>query len=179
MIDELKSKGSTIIPVGGETIAMKGQKAKAKSKPAGSTSPSQWALNLFHQALAAGNAAMEELIASKTVAPMVVEQHTNVLDDDSPVEEQWVVAGGPCGFAWINIKLVDATSRKFISQLKKAGKAGSTPDFDWTKDSYAGGYSWYCHEGGQSMAYKVAYAGAVSKVLGDAGVCAMAQSRMD
>ncbi len=184
MLSELGDTGKTTIPIGDIPLVMSGGKATRKSTPSGSTSPSKWALDLFHKALQAGSTAMQELVDSKQVRPMVVQEHENMMDDDSPVKQQWVVAGGPCGFAWVNVSLKDPVSRKFINQLKKAGKAGDRgsdlhKSFDWQKDSYAGGYSWYCSEGGQSIAYKIAYAGAVSKVLGDAGVAAWAQSRMD
>lgn len=34
-------------------------------------------------------------------APMVVAQHTDQLDDSSPVKQSWYVSEGACGFGWV------------------------------------------------------------------------------
>lgn len=100
--------------------------------------------------------------------PMVVQQHTNMLDDSSPVKKQWYVSDGVCGFAWINIK--PATSQ-FVRFLKSVG-IGS-------KDSYYGGWTIWVHEGNQSYEKKMAYARAYAKALQDAGINAYASGRLD
>ena len=79
---------------------------------------------LYKQAQAAGYQAVKGL----QVAPMIVQQHANLLDDRSPVTQQWVVEGGPCGFAWISIRPGNCA---FANWLKK-NQLGKT-------DSYAGG----------------------------------------
>jgi hypothetical protein len=110
------------------------------------------------------------LLAGKTVGvqPMVVQQHASPFDDNSPVEKEWIVEGGPCGFAWVNIK--PGTSA-FAKYLKETGKARS--------DSYYGGVTVWVGAFGQSMTRKEAYARAYAGVLQTAGYKAYANSRMD
>jgi hypothetical protein len=140
-----------------------------------------WALDLIKQAEAAGEKAMQELIDSNKVAPMVVQQHADPMDDNSRVTEQWVVPGGPCGFASIRVKCTNGPSRKFINQLKKAGLAGGENSFkEWSKSSYYGGFmKSFTMIGGQSLAYKTAYANAYAEVLEKAGVNVWVWTRMD
>ena len=45
------------------------------------------AKSIYHKALQAGQDAMKNC----TPTPMVVQQHTDMLDDNSPVEKQWYV----------------------------------------------------------------------------------------
>lgn len=80
----------------------------------------------------------------------------------------WVVEGGPCGFAWINVKPAYSAVAK---ELVKRGLA--------RKDSYYGGVTVWVGDYGQSMARKSAYARAFADVLKAAGVRAYAASRMD
>jgi len=160
-----------------------GAVVKSKARPS-KTTAGTWASKLIKQAEAAGELAMQELIASNKVTPMVVQQHADVMDDDSPVTEQWVVEGGPCGFASIRVKCVNGPSRKFINQLKKAGLAGgdrySGYHTEWSKSDYYGGYmKSFTLIGGQSLAYKSAYAYAYARVLEDAGIDTWVWTRMD
>jgi hypothetical protein len=124
---------------------------------------------------------MQELIDSNKVKPMVVQQHAEVMNDSSPVTEQWVVQGGPCGFASIRVKCTNGPSRKFINQLKKNGLAGDRNTFkEWSKSDYYGGYmKSFTMIGGQSLAYKEAYAYAYAGVLDEAGINTWVWSRMD
>ena len=144
-----------------------GAVVKNKKKRSKVKKSSSWAMDLCSKAEEAGQKAMDELIASNSVPAMVVQQHANVLDDSSEVTEQWVVPGGPCGFAAIRVKCTNGPSRKFINQLKKAGLAGDQNCFkDWSKSDYYGGYmKSFTLIGGQSLAYKTAYANAYAKVL--------------
>ncbi len=123
------------------------------------------------------------LVALKkcTPVPMIVQEHSNILNDKSPVKQEWHVSGGVCGFAWINVKCKDQVSRRFINQLKKIGKASNDRDARtlWNKDSYYGGYTMWVNEGGQSMQRKEAYAHAFAGVLAEAGIYCHAMSRMD
>ena len=156
-------------------------KAVLESKKKHNSNGSSWALDLIAKAEAAGQEAMQELIDSKKVMPMVVQQHENVMDDSSPVAEQWVVAGGPCGFAAIRVKCTNGPSRKFINQLKKAGLAGDINSHcEWHKSDYYGGFmKSFTLIGGQSLAYKEAYAHAYAEVLDAEGINTWVWSRMD
>lgn len=151
-----------------------GAVVKSKKK-----SNSSWAIDLLDKAHEAGQIALEEI--KPKVLPMVVEQHVNQLDDNSPVERQWVVEGGPCGFAWVRVKCTNGPSRKFIAELKKKGLAGDQNSFkDWQKSDYYGGFLYsFTRVGGQSLAYKTAYGGAFARVLLDVGIDAHMFSRMD
>lgn len=101
--------------------------------------------------------------------PMVVQQHASPLDDTSPVNQQWYVGEGACGFAWI--KIGDAR-QPFCRWLKKTGKV--------RERSYGGGYSIWVGEFGQSIARKEAYAQAFAEVLRQGGIQRVyAQSRLD
>jgi fermentation-respiration switch protein FrsA (DUF1100 family) len=119
---------------------------------------------LYDRARAAGY----EAVAQLNVAPMVVQKHTDPLNDNSPVVQSWVVEGGPCGFAWVNIKPGNCS---FANWLKKNKLARS--------DSYYGGVTVWVSEFGQSMARKEAFAYAFAKVISEAGIRAYASSRMD
>jgi hypothetical protein len=140
-----------------------------------------WALDLIKKAEAAGEEAMRALIDSKKVKPMVVQQHENMLDDNSPVKESWVVQGGPCGFASIRVKCTNGPSRKFINELKKAGLAGGQNSHkEWSKSDYYGGFmKSFTLIGGQSLAYKEAYAYAYAGVLNEADINTWVWTRMD
>ena len=124
---------------------------------------------------------MQELIDSNKVKPMVVAQHANPMDDSSEVTDSWIVPGGPCGFASIRVKCTNGPSRKFINQLKKAGLAGGENSFkEWSKSSYYGGFmKSFTLIGGQSLAYKTAYANAYAGVLEEAGINTWVWTRMD
>lgn len=178
MIGDLKSKGETTL--NGKSLTIK-KNGKPSSKPASSKKKSSWALDLIKKAEAAGDEALQELIDSKKVAPMVVRQHEKPMDDNSPVTDQWVVPGGPCGFASIRVMCKNGPSRKFINQLKKAGLAGDRNSFkEWSKSDYYGGYmKSFSNVGNQSLAYKEAYGGAYLGVLADAGIDTWLWTRMD
>lgn len=210
MIGDLKSKGDHTLPAGKKFTDKHGDESnficskKALRETAnklweqsGRVNPmsvgavvkaksngSSWALDLIKQAETAGEESMKELIDSKAVVPMIVQQHENVADDNSPVQEQWVVEGGCCGFASIRVKCVNGPSRKFINQLKKAGLAGgdrySGYNTEWSKSDYYGGFmKSFSGIGGQSLAYKEAYAYAYEGVLAKAGINTWVWTRMD
>ena len=171
IIGDLKTKGKATAPDGEVFVSKNGRDKTSTS--------SNWATDLIKKATEAGEKAMEAIIDK--VAPMIVEKHVNMLDDNSPVEQAWVVPGGPCGFAFVRVKCTNGPSRKFINQLKKKGLAGGQNSFkDWTKSDYYGGFiKSFVLEGGQSLAYKEAYAGAFAKVLEEAGINVWVYSRMD
>jgi hypothetical protein len=107
-------------------------------------------------------------MTNATIVPMVVGTPTTPLgsdiDESKPV---YVVEGGPCGFAWVNIRPARGT---FVSWLKKNKIGGK---------AYEGGYNIWVHEGGQSLARKEAFGRAFAKVLKSYGVSAYCSSRMD
>ena len=120
---------------------------------------------LYDTAMSAGRQAAT---LSRPV-PMIVGTETalfsGVMDYSKPVE---VVSDGVCGFAWINIK--PATSA-FAKWLKAKGYA--------RPDSYYGGVTIWISDYNQSMTRKEAHAGAMAKVLFQAGYKAHSNSRMD
>lgn len=99
--------------------------------------------------------------------PMVVTQHEDMLDDRSPIKQQWFVADGACGFAWI---VVRPGGSPFANWLKKNELASK---------HYYGGVSIWVREGNQSIQKKEAYAEAFANMLREAGVDANADSRLD
>jgi len=172
IIDALKSNGKATLPNGEELVSKSGGNGGGQVK--------DWSLALSEKAHKAGLAAMQELIDSGKVVPMLVVEHENMLDDNSPAKRAWKVDGGPCGYASLHIKLNSPKNRQFIAGLKKAGAAGPQNSFKlWTKDNYRQGYSTFVHEGGQSLAYKEAYAYGYAKALGEEGVTVYVHSNLD
>lgn len=124
--------------------------------------------DLWCEADAAGKAAAAALYDSGQLQPMVVQQHANMMDDQSPVVKSYYVPEGPCGFAWV---VVRPGNHSFALWCKKHQKA---------RPNYGGGMmvKWV-HEYGQSMQLKEAYARAFAEVLRGAGINAYSSSRMD
>ena len=102
------------------------------------------------------------------VVPMIVEQHENILDDNSPVKKQWVVDDGVCGFASVTIRPGNCT---FANWLKKMGYAKI--------NHYSGGVYIWISEYNQSMTRKEAHAIAMCDVFRKYGINANWDSRMD
>ena len=119
------------------------------------------AQEIYTQARAAGLLAAQ----SAQVAPMIVQQHANMLDDSSPVTRSYFVADGVCGFASVVVRNI-----KFANQLKKMGLG---------RKNYGGGYALSVQDFNQSLTRKEAYAHAFAKVLNDNGITAYTDSRMD
>ena len=105
--------------------------------------------------------------SSSVPTPMVVQQHSNVMNDNSPVVQQWNVPDGVCGFAWV---VVRPANSPFANWLKKNNLA---------RAHYRGGVSVWVGEFNQSMTRKEAYAAAFAQVLHKAGLNAHSDSRMD
>jgi hypothetical protein len=105
--------------------------------------------------------------AAAATTPMVVSQHANPLDENSPVKQEWVVPDGPCGFAWVTIKPATSAFAKWVKQYRRA-RAGMY-----------GGIEHSIWEFGQSYQRKVAYARAFANVLTDAGFTAYTGDRLD
>lgn len=125
--------------------------------------PKQDHEKLYKDAYQAGVEAANKV----NIAPMVVQQRFNPLDDNSPIKEQYIVPDGPCGFA--NLRIKGNTS--FGRWAKKESIA---------KKSYSGGLVIYIHDYGQSLARKEAHAYAMAEYLRNNGVeGTYAESRMD
>ena len=122
---------------------------------------------LFRMADEAGD--LESRLSKPT--PMVVSEHENPFDDNSPVNQSWYVSEGVCGFAWVVFK---PATHSFVKWMKEQGHAGP---------NYGGGYSVWVRGYGQSMQRKEAYARAFAEVLRQAfdekKLRIYAQSRMD
>ena len=121
----------------------------------------------FQQSYDAAHAAGMQAGQTVGVTPMVVQQHANMANDNSPVVQQWVVDEGVCGFAWVVIR--PATS-SFARWLKKNNLGDK---------HYYGGIAVWVREFGQSMTRKEAYAQEFATVLRSRGFDAHAESRMD
>jgi len=120
-------------------------------------------LKIYDEARSAGLAAA----AKHTPIPMVVQQHENMLDDNSPVVYREVVNDGVCGFAWVIVKPANSVFAKVMKE-SNLGK----------NDVYGGIYVWVS-DFNQSMSKKETYAYAFADVLKKYGINAYAQSRMD
>ena len=102
----------------------------------------------FASIVAEADAAGKAAVAKLNVVPMVVGQHANQMDDNSPVVKQWFVADG------VHIK---PANKPFAKYLVDFGPA--------KKDSYNGGIYIWIGDYGQSMQKKEAYARAYADVI--------------
>jgi hypothetical protein len=103
--------------------------------------------------------------AAAQVQPMIIQQHKNMLDDNSPVVKQYFVSDGVCGFASVVVRNI-----KFANQLKKLGIG---------RKNYGTGWNISVSDFNQSLQRKEAYAYAFAGVLRAAGIDATVDSRMD
>lgn len=141
------------------------------------------AKEIINDAIKAGRKAGQE----HNPTPMVVEMHTDQLDDSSPVEQSWNVPDGVCGFAWVIIRCKSSMNRSFINALKKAGLVWTDPytygpEAKGTilkRDSYYGGYCYWVSDFNQSMERKEKFAHAFSEVLEKYGIESTPISRLD
>lgn len=118
---------------------------------------------IWAEALAAGREAGERHLPRA----MVLEMHSKILDDTSPVVERYVVPQGICGFAWVRISPATCS---FARWLKKNEQCGI---------GYYGGLEYHVREYGQSFEKKLAAAEAIAGVLITHGISAHADSRLD
>ena len=110
-----------------------------------------------------------------TPVPMVVVEHSNMLDDSSPIKKIYEpVMDGVCGFAWINIRPASKQGLRDCAFVKwlRARKIGSY-------DDYSKCWSIRISDYNQSMTRKDAHAHAMAEVLYAHGIDAYACSRMD
>ena len=125
---------------------------------------------IWDEAVKKGYAAVE--VAK--VVPMVVQEHQNMLNDNSPVVKSWNVEGGCCGFAWISIRPASKAGRNdcpFVKWLRTKGIGRF--------DDYEKSWSIWVSDFGQSMQRKETYADMVAAVLQENGIRAYSHSRMD
>jgi hypothetical protein len=143
---------------------------------------------LLNEARIAGIQAVQQA----QIEPMVVSQHADLLNDNSPAVRRYFVADGPCGFAWIKIptrrarptdKGYNATLNvQFANWLKAQGKVQGRRNDEMLfpeRTSYTGGVDIWVSGFGQSVQKKEAYAAAFAGVLNAAGITAYADSRLD
>ena len=100
--------------------------------------------------------------------PMVIEEHSNPLDDSSPVIKQWVEPLGVCGFASI---IVHPGNSSFAVWAKNNCNA--------TRNYYGGMTIKRVYEYGQSLELKTAYAEGFAATLRKYGIKAYVDSRID
>jgi len=123
---------------------------------------------LWDAAKSAGLEAGDNVIPT----PMVVSEHVNPLNDNSPVKNSYYVSEGACGFAWVNFKMKSGLNRQFGRWLIKNNHA--------RKDDYQGGVTIWISEHGQSIERKSAHARALASYLNNNGIKdAFPYSRMD
>jgi len=109
---------------------------------------------LVRKAMQAGSEALQ----MATPTPVLVVEHRNPLDDNSPVVQSWPVTEGACGFAWI--KIGPATTKFSRWLMKNADHLGLR-----VGNAYYGGLQISVRGGGQSIERKEAYAQAFADVL--------------
>jgi hypothetical protein len=121
---------------------------------------------LHNEAHDAGMAAVRNTYC----VPMIVQQHADPLNDNSPVVYQEQVDDGVCGFAWISFPGNDTH-----------GRWAKGKRFAWgsCREGYPKGLQISVSLFNQSMQKKEAYAVAYAKYLRDRGVKAHADSCLD
>ncbi len=102
-----------------------------------------------------------------TPVPMVVQEHSNMADDSSPVAQEWHVPDGVCGFASVHL----SNGRDSFAHWAKK-HAGFSKD-------YHKGLSFWVSDFGQSMERKAKFASTVARILRENGIEAYSTSRMD
>ncbi len=104
----------------------------------------------WDKAVAAGRQAAEDC----SPTPMIVQEHANPLDDNSPVVRQYApVMGGVCGFAGLRVRPGNSSFARWLVKHQDAHK------------SYYGGVETSIFDYNQSMERKSAHASAMAKVL--------------
>lgn len=128
----------------------------------------------WNEAVAAGHAAVAAAVKAKEIQAMVVSQHKDALDDNSPVVQSWYVEDGPCGFAWVSVHPGNCSFANWAKKQKKPGR-----DCPLFSKAYYGGVQHWVHDYGQSIQKKELFAGAAAEVLRKYGINASSGSRLD
>jgi hypothetical protein len=123
---------------------------------------------LWDKAHEAGNAAVEMTIP----VPMVVQQHANQMDDNSPIVKEYLVPTGVCGFAWVVVRPGTGSFARWARKTRRGDTA------------YGGGTALKARPNlsgvsVQSLELNRSYCAAFAQILGDAGVPAHMESRID
>lgn len=122
-------------------------------------------IKIYAEAQEAGRKAANDC----SPAVMVVEEHSDPLDDSSPVVKSYTVPQGMCGFAWVRVRPANC---RFANWLKALDLART--------DTYAGGVVIWISDHGQSYERKRAHAKEMAKVLREKlGVKASHEARLD
>lgn len=104
---------------------------------------------------------------AKVPTPMLVGSAIGLSDEIDYSQPTYVISGGVCGFAWVNISPARGAFVNYLKEIN-AGHKG-----------YYGGYEVWVREFGQSYEQKMAYAGAFAKVLQEYGINAYSGGRLD
>lgn len=124
---------------------------------------------IYNEANEAGINAVNKLIEENKVIGMRVVEHLDPLNDNSSIKRDYgIIADGPCGFAWVNVKPGNSAFAKWLKEKNYA-----------RTDSYYGGVTIWVSEYNQSMQKKEVYAHAFADVLRSYNIKAYAMSRMD
>lgn len=107
--------------------------------------------------------------SSITPTPMLVQQHSNMIDDTSQVVKEYCVPDGVCGFAGI---VFDPARQPFVKWLVR-----EYPNI--THKHYKKGRELFMRGFGQSMQRKEAAANAMAKFFNENGINCYSWSRMD
>lgn len=107
-----------------------------------------------------------EAVMKHIPTPMVVSEHENMFDDNSPVKNSYYVADGICGFASIRMKLNTA----FGKWMVKNGYA--------EKSMYGGAYLWVSQYN-QSYEKKSKFAYKFCEFMKQNGIDCYAETRLD
>ena len=122
----------------------------------------------FLKLAVAANEAGQKAATAVVPVPMVVAQHENMADDNSPVKKSWTVPEGVCGFAWVVVKPGTSSFARWAAK-----------NLPYTHKGYYGGLEISSPLMTQSMTRNEAYCRAFAKVLNEGGVKAYSNSRMD
>ena len=118
---------------------------------------------IFQQAKEQGLKAVQQAY----VAPMIVQQRQNPLNDNSTLVREYFVSDGVCGFASVTVKPANCKFAKYLV-ANGLGRKG-----------YGGGVCMSIRDFNQSLTKKEAYAYAFASVLNENGIKAYVESRMD
>lgn len=118
---------------------------------------------IYDEADKAGREEVEQLY----IQPMIVNEHSNMLDDASPIKQSYYVADGVCGFAWVTVKPANSGFAKFLRNVMGCHLA------------YGGGMQLWIGQYNQSYQKKIAYADKFATILRDHGINAYADGRLD
>ena len=92
------------------------ERKEKREEVSGKASHTQTLLKIFAEAEEKANISA----LRGTPEPMIVREHKNTLDDNSPVEKEYFVEGGVCGFAWVHLPNARKPEAKFAKEHYRA-----------------------------------------------------------